>query len=287
MTLLFEFLSGLYSKIVNKPEADESNIIAVFDKLSLADLKKAWTLFWLGSGSHSPRISDCDWALFILCHRPEHIRKLILIDWLHMHNVRNVPQVANVKQAVMSGTIVPGESPPVHAKADRKPLQRHIMNNHVVGPLHKGGIDCQKGFQSLSREATCKQGSMLLCDADIEVASWNLFLENFKFGSTGHRCCNRNDFIVFLCKVGHGSPENLRVGGVSAAAGRSIDNVVGAKSVELAWLFKRRSVAAAFFGNDVKDNRFFLLFEIFKGPDQKGEVVAVNGTKIADAKFFE
>ena len=272
---------------MNKPKADECNIITVFDKLSLADLKKAWTLLWLGSGSHSPRISDCDWTFFILGHRPKHIRKLILIDRLHMHNVWNVSQVANVKKAVMSGAVVPREPPPVHAEADRKPLQRHVMNNHVVGPLHKGGIDCQKGFQSLSREATGKKGGMLLCDADIEVASWNLFLENFKFGSTGHRCRNRNDFIVFLCKVGHGSSENLRVGGVSAAAGRSIGYVVGAKSVKLAWLFKRRSVATAFFGNDVKDNRFFLLFEVFKGPDQKGEVVAVNGTKIADAKFFE
>ena len=112
------------------------------------------------------------WAM-----RPEHVDELVLVLGLHVDEVRDVAEVADVEEAVVGGAVVAAEAAAVHAEADREVLQRDVMNDHVVGALHEGGVDREERLQPLGGEAAGEERGVFLGDADVEVAVRHLLLE--------------------------------------------------------------------------------------------------------------
>jgi hypothetical protein len=88
-----------------------------------------------------------------------------------------VSQIADVEQAVVRRAVVTAESRAIHAKRDGQILQRHVMNDHVVGALHERRVDRQERLQPLRRETAGEERRVFLRNADIVVALRMLLLE--------------------------------------------------------------------------------------------------------------
>ena len=104
-------------------------------------------------------------------HGPEHVDELVLVLRLHEDPVGDVAEVADVEEPVVSGPVVAREPATVHAEPHRQFLQGHVVNDHVVGPLHEGRVDGQEGLESLRGETAGKQGGVFLGDPDVVVAA--------------------------------------------------------------------------------------------------------------------
>ena len=143
--------------------------------------------FRLRAGAGAARITNRDRARVVVRHRPEHVDELVFILRLHMHDVRNVPQIADVEQAVMRRAVVAAQSRAIHAKRDIQVLQRDIMNDHVVRALHERRVDGEEWFQSLRREPAREERRVFLRDPDIEIAVRMLRLEKSETGAARHR----------------------------------------------------------------------------------------------------
>ena len=89
------------------------------------------------------------------------------------------------------------------------------------------------------------------------------------------------DLFVVLGEVGDGASEDLRVGRVAAAVGGAVLDVVGAEAVELAGFVEGRLVPAPLLGDDVEDHRLVLALQVVEGLDEERQVVAVEGTEVA------
>ena len=74
------------------------------------------------------------------------------------------------------------------------------MDRHVVGALHEGGINREKGFQSLRRETAGKKRRVLFRDADIEVTSRVRLGKMRQTGPARHRRRDGNDLLIGLRK---------------------------------------------------------------------------------------
>ena len=66
--------------------------------------------------------------------------------------------------------VVAAQAAAVHAKRDVQVLQRHVVDDHVVGALHEGGVDREERLQALRGQAAGEERGVFLGDADIEVA---------------------------------------------------------------------------------------------------------------------
>jgi len=96
---------------------------------------------------------------------------------------------------------------------------------------------------------------MLLGDADIEVTIRQSIFENIKFSSAWHGCGDGNDLRIVDRQIGYRLPENFRTSRCCNGIGGAVFDFVSAESVKFSWVIERRLVTAAFFSDDVEDNR--------------------------------
>ena len=126
--------------------------------------------FRLRAGAGAARVADGDRAGVVVGHRPEHVDELVFILRLHVDDVRDVAQIADVEEAVVRWAVVAAQAGAIHAERDVQILQRDVVDDHVVGALHEGRVDRQERLQPLGREAAGEERGVLLGDADVEVA---------------------------------------------------------------------------------------------------------------------
>ena len=125
------------------------------------------------------RVADGDGAGVVVRHGPEHVDEFVLILRLHVDDAGDVAEVADVEEAVMGRAVVAAERPPrsMQRRTGRF-LQRHVMDDHVVGALHEGGVDREEGLEALGGQAAGEERGVFLGDADVEVAVGQLLLED-------------------------------------------------------------------------------------------------------------
>ena len=99
----------------------------------------------------------------------------------------------------MSRPIGSDQPCPVHGKSNRKPLDRYIMDDLVIGPLQEGGIYHRVRLKPLSRHARSKGHAMLLGNTHIEATIREFVVKQVKAGPGRHGSSNGYDAIVFLC----------------------------------------------------------------------------------------
>ena len=161
-------------------------------------------VLWLRARAGAARITNRDRAGVVVRHRPKHVDKFIFILRLHVHDVRNVPQIADIEQAVMRRAVVAAQAGAIHAKRDVQVLQRDVVNDHVVGALHERRVDRQERFHPLRREPAGEERGVLLCDSDIEIAIGMLRLEKSETGSTRHRAGDGDNLLICIGKFRKG-----------------------------------------------------------------------------------
>ena len=124
--------------------------------------------FGFRAGADAARIADGDGAGMVVRHRPEHVAEFVFVLRLHVDDSGNGAQVADVEEAVVRRAVVAGEAGAIHAKRDVEVLQRDVMDDHVVGALHEGGVDGEEGLHPSHGEAAGEERGMFLGDADVE-----------------------------------------------------------------------------------------------------------------------
>ena len=87
---------------------------------------------------------------------------------------------------MMCGSVRSHQSGTVQEKDHRQVLNGYIMNDLVVGPLHKGGVDIAERDHSRSSKTSRKSDSMLLCNSYIVGAVGHLIHHDLQGGSRGH-----------------------------------------------------------------------------------------------------
>ena len=86
------------------------------------------------------RIADRDRAL-VQHRRVQHVGQFVLVLGIHVHDVGDAAQVADVEQAVVRRAVVAAQAAAVHAEDDRQILQADVVHNRVEGALQESGID--------------------------------------------------------------------------------------------------------------------------------------------------
>ena len=142
-----------------------------------ANLEELWFRFDLRAGAGTARIANGNRTRIVICHRPKHVDELVFVLRLHVHPIRNVPQITDVEQAVMRRSVVTAQSGAVHAEPDVQFLNGHVVNGHVVSALEKCGVDREKRRQSLRRDATGEKRRVFFRNSDIKVARRMRFRE--------------------------------------------------------------------------------------------------------------
>src|SRR6266480_71736 len=72
----------------------------------------------LRAGSGTTGVADGDRTSVVVRHRPEHIDKFIFIFRLHVHPIRDVPQITDIEQAMMGWAVVTTQSSTIHTEPD-------------------------------------------------------------------------------------------------------------------------------------------------------------------------
>src|SRR6185312_13921031 len=137
----------------HRAQAEDYDIAAIADHLSLADFKRHRMLLYSNAGTDSARIADSARAVVIQHRGIQHVLQLVFVLWNHVDDVRNAAQVADVEEAVMRRAVVATESAAVHAEDDREILQRYIMHYLVEGTLQECRVDRAEGLVTLGRHA--------------------------------------------------------------------------------------------------------------------------------------
>ena len=187
----------------------------------------------------------------------------------------------------MGRAIVAGEAAAVHAETDGETLQRHVMNDHVVGALHEGRVDREEGLVAAGGHAAGEKRGVFLGNADVVVVGGQFLLEDLQLGAAGHGGGDRDHLVVGFRHVRHGAAEDIGAGRGGGDVGRAVLDLIGAEAVELAGVVERGLIAAAFLGDDVEDDRFVERFQVLEGFDQQRQVVTVDRAEVAEAELFE
>ena len=167
----------------------------------------------------APRgITDGDWPGVVVGHRPEHVDEFVFILRLHVDEVRDMPEIADIEKAVMRRAVVAAESRAIHAKRDVQVLERDVVNDHVVGALHEGRIDREERLQALGGQAAGEERRVFLRDADVEVTGRMLRLEKAEARSARHGGGDRDDLFVRIGKLRQRLAHQLRIGRRAAPA---------------------------------------------------------------------
>ena len=97
------------------------------------------------------------------------------------------------------GAVGADEAGAVDGEAHRQALDRHVVDDLVVGALQEGRVDRGERLVALGREAGGEGDRVLLGDADVEAcASGNRSAKRSRPVPGGHRRGDRDDPVVLL-----------------------------------------------------------------------------------------
>ena len=232
----------------------------VTDDFRLADLEEFGLCSGGRAGPGPARVTDGDGTRVVMVHRPEHVDELRFIFWRTEDEVGHVSEVADIEESVVCGAIVTREASTIHADGDVQVLQGDVMHDHVVSPLHEGGIDREEGFHAAGGHPCGEERGVFLGDTDIEVLGRMGFREVGEAGAGGHRSGDGDQAVVGFRELGEGFPEDLGVGGCGGWLGGSGDRFETTEAVEFVGLLESGRVAPPFLGQDVEDDGLVLGF---------------------------
>ena len=182
------------------------------------------------------------------------------------------------------------EAGPVDGEAHRQALDRHVVDDLVVGALQEGRIDRDERLVAFGRKTRGEGHRVLLGDADVEGACRETFPEKIEPGAGRHRRGDRDDLVVLLRLLDQALREHLRVGRRVGGALRLLagDHVELGDAVILVVGGFRRRVALALLGDDVDEDRPVpRVAHVLQHRQQVVEIVPVDRPDVVEAEFLE
>src|SRR5258705_3273430 len=110
---------------------------------------------------------------------------------------------------MMRGTVFTNKTGAVKTEDHRQLLDGHVMDDLVVGTLHKGRINIAEDPHALGSHAGRQGDGMLLAYAHIKSTSWHLLHHEFQGGAAGHGRSDPEYFRIHLCQLDEGEAEDV------------------------------------------------------------------------------
>jgi hypothetical protein len=89
-----------------------------------------------------------------------------------MNKVRHSSEIGDIKQPVVSGTVVAGKTSPIHAEHDRGILKTDIVNDLIIRPLHKCAVNSTIRLESLDGHTSGEGDRVLLGNTNVKCSAW-------------------------------------------------------------------------------------------------------------------
>src|SRR6267378_1779070 len=252
--------------------------LALAPQLRLADRQRGELRAHRGSGTCAARIAhDC--RAVERARGVQHLPALVLVRRRHDHGVGNAAQEAQIVAALVSRAIAADEAGAVHRKHDRQLLQRHVVNELIVGALQERRVDRHHRLQAVRGHPRGEGHRMLLGDRDVEIAIGETLGELDQAGALAHRRRDGNDAWIALRHVAQPLAEDLRIGGTGALLlkDRTAHRVERPGPMPLDRVGFGGCVALALARHDVQQLRSTQLAEVAQRADQRLDVVTVHG----------
>jgi hypothetical protein len=199
---------------------------AVRDHFRLAHRQQLRTRLARHAGDHAARIANRAGPRN-LQRGQHHVGELVLVLGRHQHDIGNIPQVADVEEAVVRGAVVAGEPGAVHAEDHRQLLQADVVDDGVEGALQEGRIDGADRLESLRGHAGREDDRVLLGDAHVEVALGMVRAEEIERRAVGHGRGDGDDLVVVVGQLHQRVGEDFGVGDLPAGLVSPVSGLYG------------------------------------------------------------
>jgi hypothetical protein len=100
----------------------------------------------------------------------------------HDHESGKTAKISQIEAPGVRCAIGPYKAGTVEREANRQMLDGDIVYNLIVSALQEGRINGSEGFHTFDSEARREGNTVLLGNADVETAVWELLLEKIKAG---------------------------------------------------------------------------------------------------------
>jgi hypothetical protein len=161
------------------------------------------------------------------------------------------------------------------------------VHNRIECALQECGVDGAYRAVALGSHAGGKYHRMLFSDTHIEITLGKMRPEQIKPGAVGHGRRNGHDAVILACQIHKRIGKGLCVGWHAGRFGLPCLRIIRPQTVELLLTVQRWLVAASLLGKNVKDYRPVFSLEELEGLNQQGQVVAVDGAVVLQAKLLE
>ena len=184
-------------------------------------------------------------------------------------------------------SILAGQTRPVYAQHHMKPLDGHVMDEHVIGPLQKGGVNGRHRHHALLGHPRRHGHRVPLGNAHVKKAVWELLGKAHQSRAIGHGGGDGGYVVPLPRQLAQGVPAH---GGKTLPAGvqgRAVLYAEGPHPVETVRFPLCRRITFPFYSLDVEQHRAVQLFGI---PQQAGEVVhvmAVHRAQVSKAHILK
>ena len=273
----------------HRPEGEQCNAFAAAAALRFADRQCGHSRLHRHARPGASRIAHRT-RLVELEAGVEHLSGLVLVGRRHDDDVRQAAQVGDVVGAGVGGSVTAHHPGAINGEEHRQALDHHVVNDLVVRALQEGRVDCDHRLQSVTRHSRRDGDTVLLGNADIEVALWELCREALHLRSFAHRGCDPHHSLVDSRHVAQPFTEHLRVGRL-VGPGRWSDPDVGIERGGYAVIPDRirlrRRVALAFLGDDVQQLGTVERLQVADGGHQCRQIVAVYRPDVVEAELLE
>ncbi|KAF5033547.1 hypothetical protein DSECCO2_605510 [anaerobic digester metagenome] len=205
-------------------------------------------------------------------------------------DVGNVPQIGDIKSAMVGRAIFAHKACAVYAEGNGQVLQADIVHNLIIRALQKGGIHGQRGPIALTGKARCKGHGVLFANAHIHKAVGEARAELVRAGAFGHGRRDGNDLVVMLGKFGQRIAEHRGKRGQLGCGSHRLPGFgrEQADAVVQCGIFLRRAVALALLGAHMQQHRAVLNGGgHFQMAAQACDVVPVHRADVVEAKSLK
>ena len=161
------------------------------------------------------------------------------------------------------------------------------MNNLVVGPLHKGGVDIAEGYHSRSCKPGRKSDCMLLCNSYIISAVGHLIHHGLQGRPCGHGRSDADNFLIGAGQFKDGFTKYILVKRSLGSIRHFLNNLPGINieltgSMEFCLVLLGSGKTFSLLGNHMQEFGSWDIFHILQDFSQVMHIMPVHRTKITE-----
>src|SRR5205814_359366 len=133
----FELARRFFRHFEHVSQSENRDVAPMLHHFGFADLEQFRRGLWHRARAGAARITDRDRAGIVISDRPEHVDEFIFILRLHMHEVRDVPEIADIEKPVMSRAVVAAQPGAIQDRKSTRLNSSHLGISYAVFCLKK------------------------------------------------------------------------------------------------------------------------------------------------------